>query len=365
MLYKKKSFLHGSSQKIGVLLVNLGTPDEPTRSGLQRYLKVFLSDQRVVEQPKWLWWPILRFILLFRSGKSAKLYKSVWKQGDSPLRTYGNALAQKLQTELDQQYSETFLIKLGMNYGHPSIAEALEIIYHKDIRHLVVIPLFPQYSATTTASVFDHVARVLKQWRWIPSLRFLSDYHNHPDYIRAIVASLQPIHTAVTETTKLVFSFHGIPVGYFKNGDPYHCQCHKTARLVAEQLKLPDNRWMVTFQSRFGKKPWLQPYTDMTLQQLPQQGVEHVIVVCPGFANDCLETLEEIDEQNRQIFLKAGGKTFQYIPALNDTPDHVGLLRTIVEQESTHWLEKLSQENVPQKLQQQKTRADKLKEQLR
>jgi ferrochelatase len=234
-----------------------------------------------------------------------------------------------------------------MRYGEPSITGGLQSLREAGARRILVLPLYPQYSATTTASTLDAVTRELRHWRWVPELRFVNHYHDHPMYISALVNSIQATWDTTGRPDKLLFSFHGLPQRYLEAGDPYFCECHKTARLVAEQLQLDATQWQTTFQSRFGPEPWLQPYTDHTLEKLAKQGTHHVQVICPGFAADCLETLEEINQQNRAIFLTAGGKTFHYIPALNIEPDHIQLMADVIQQHASDWLTIPPQHDTP------------------
>ncbi len=330
-------YRHGSADRIGVLLVNLGTPEAPTAAALRPYLRQFLSDPRVIEAPRWLWAAILNLgIVPFRSPRSAKSYRKVWTPEGSPLMTISRAQ----QTALaDRLAGEPVSVELGMSYGRPSISSALRSLKQAQCRHLLVIPLYPQYSGCTTGSVFNDVTAELGTWRWVPSLKFVSQYFDEPGYIKALAESISEFWKAGEgRPDRLVFSFHGTPVDYLAAGDPYHCQCLKTARLAAERLGLAESEWLATFQSRFGRKEWLQPYTDATMRKLPAEGVESVHVVCPAFSADCLETLEEIDVENREIFMKAGGKRFGYVPALNDCPAHIGFLERLVRDNIEGWL---------------------------
>ena len=307
-----------------VLLVNLGSPTAPTPREVRRYLRQFLRDRRVVELPRVLWWCILNGIILpLRARPVARLYASIFTDKGSPLVTGTAALSEGLRTHLHQRAH----VDYSMRYGQPSMDAVLGRWKARGIRKLIVLPLYPQYAASTTGTVFDKLARVLMQWRWIPDIRYINGYYDEPGYIEALAESVRsqrkPDHT-------LVISFHGLPIAMLKKGDPYYCHCHKTARLLAARLGLPPESWRMTFQSRFGRDPWLQPYTDTTLEHMAQEGITKVQVVCPGFAIDCLETLEEIGVENRDIFLRAGGKSFDYIPCLNDSTAHQQLLATIV-----------------------------------
>jgi ferrochelatase len=343
-----EDFRHDSQTRIGVVLVNLGTPDDKTSSAVRRYLDEFLSDPRVVEFPRIPWWLIMNlFILRFRPPRVAKAYASVWQEGGSPLLVHSKNQAAALQKELDKHFPERFHVALAMRYGNPAIADVLEELRQQHCRHLLVIPMFPQYSATTTASIFDEVTRVMQSWRMLPQLRMPLHYHDHPEYIEALAASVENSWKKHARGELLLMSFHGLPQRYLHAGDPYFCECMKTARLLADRLGLEDKQWRAVFQSRFGREPWLQPYLDKTLEKLPAEGVRSVDVICPGFAADCLETLEEVAEENRTLFLEAGGEQFRYIPALNDHPDQVSLLAGIVESETRNWMVEIEKYNEP------------------
>ncbi len=332
-------FQHDQAECSGILLTNLGTPAAPTATAIRRYLAEFLWDPRVVEQPRWLWWLVLHGIILrLRPKRAAKAYAEIWTDEGSPLLHISQQQTTLLKPALEALFTGPVKVALAMRYGEPSIAAGLQSLRAAGARRILVLPLYPQYSATTTASTLDAVTRELQQWRWVPELRFVNHYHDHPTYIRALANSIQTAWQTSGRPDKLLFSFHGLPQRYLHAGDPYFCECHKTARLVAEQLQLDTAEWETTFQSRFGPEPWLQPYTDHTLEKLGKQGIQHAQVICPGFAADCLETLEEINLQNRAIFLTAGGKTFHYIPALNTAPDHIQLLTELVQQHASDWL---------------------------
>lgn len=323
----EEDFKHQNRQKTGVLICNLGTPETYKTKDVRRFLRQFLSDGRVIEIPKIIWWFILNGIILtLRPSKSAKLYKSVWTKEGSPLLV----LSKKLTEKLKKSVGDSCEVELAMRYGNPSMESALMSLKNKNCRKLIVIPMFPQYSGTTTGSIFDEVARVLSKWRWVPSLSFVNSYHDHPKYINALADSLSN-HIKNNSPQKIIFTYHGIPKRNFDLGDPYQCYCQKTTRLVAEKLNLEDDTYITTFQSRFGPAEWLKPYTSDTMGELPLQEVKNVLVVAPAFSVDCLETIEEIDQENKEIFLKAGGEKFTYAPCLNDSSGQVNLLKAIID----------------------------------
>lgn len=332
------SFSHRQTDRIGVLITNLGTPDEPETKALRRYLREFLSDPRVVEVPRLLWWLILNGVILrIRPRRSAAAYKTVWTERGSPLLFHTQDQQQALQAKLAEQYGDDVVVQFAMRYGNPSIATVLQQMFDQGVRKLVVLPLYPQYSAATTASTFDAISADFVKRRWLPELRFISHYHDHPGYIAAVADSIKQYWAKQGQPDKLVLSYHGVPLRYLHEGDPYHCECHKTSRLIAEQLGLAKDQYITTFQSRFGREEWLQPYTDATLKALPAEGIKHVHVVCPGFSADCLETIEEIAEENREYFLEAGGKDYAYIPALNAEPAHIDVLAQLVQDNLHGW----------------------------
>ncbi len=332
-------FRHDDEACSGILLTNLGTPAAPDTGAVRDYLAEFLADPRVVEQPRWLWWLALHGIILrTRPKKVAASYRKIWTDDGSPLMVISQQQVQKLQTALEPVFTGKVRVELGMRYGQPSIAAGLQKLRAGGARRILVLPLYPQYSATTTASTLDAVSDELKNWRWVPELRFVSHYHDHPAYIHALGNSIERKWQADGRPDKLLMSFHGLPQRYFEAGDPYYCECHKTARLLAEKLALAGNDWQLTFQSRFGPEQWLQPYTSETLQTLAQSGTRHVQIVCPGFSADCLETLEEISEENREVFINAGGRQFDYIPALNTEQDHISMMVELVRQHAGDWL---------------------------
>ena len=339
MKYKgNPDYKHDSPSCTGVLITNLGTPDAPTPAALRKYLAEFLSDPRVIEVPKFIWWFVLHGIILrTRPARSAEAYEKIWTDSGSPLLDISLKQKAAIQQQLDKKFDGSIKVELAMRYGNPSIQSGLEKLQQANAKRILILPLYPQYSAATTASTFDAVVDVLKTWRWIPEFRMISHYHDHPDYINALAESISEHWYHNGKPEKLLFSFHGIPKHYFEAGDPYFCECHKTARLTAEKLGLEEDDWQVTFQSRFGPREWLQPYTDKTLIALGKKGVRHVQIICPGFSADCLETLEEIDMQNRSFYTDAGGEKFSYIPALNENAEHINALSNIIEAQCQNW----------------------------
>lgn len=324
---------HATSGSLGILLVNLGTPEAPTASAVRKYLSEFLSDPRVVDKPRWLWWCILHGIILrIRPGRSAKNYQKIWADAGSPLLVISKKLANALQQQLASKLDTPVQVELAMRYGQPSIQQAVDALYAGSITQLLILPLYPQFSVSTTASIFDSIADCFRKKQFIPALRFINHYHDHDAYIESLANTIRESQQKHGQPDKLIFSFHGLPKHFIKKGDPYYDECQTTTRLVTEKLQLADDRWQLTFQSRMGTEQWLSPYTDKTLQDLAQQGCKHVHIICPGFAADCLETLEEIDMQNRGIFLSAGGEHYHYIPALNDSPAHINMLAMLVKQ---------------------------------
>lgn len=312
------SYAHGSMPRTAVLLVNLGSPDEPSAAATRRYLAEFLSDPRVVEIPRAVWWLVLHGIILnTRPAKSAAKYATVWTPQGSPLVTGTQRLADRLRELLTAQGHEV-LVQSAMRYGNPSVPRVLGELRAQGATRMLVLPLYPQYAAATTASVWDSVAQWSAKARQLPEFRFVNRYGDDPALIQALARSVRRHWEANGRADKLVMSFHGLPERSLHLGDPYHCECHKSARLLAEALELPRQAWQVTFQSRFGKAQWLRPYTEPTLKDLAASGVRSVDVICPGFAVDCLETLEEIAQEARDAFIEAGGTSFRYIPCLND-----------------------------------------------
>ncbi len=337
---EKINYKHGPQEKLGILLVNLGSPDAPTTSAVRRYLAQFLADPRVVESNRLLWWLVLHGIILrIRPSRSAKAYKKVWTDDGSPLIHFTRLQTQAIQKKLEDRFRGHVIADMAMTYGKPSIKNGLEGLRKAGARRLLILPLYPQYSGTTTAAVFDQVTDVLKGWRWLPDLRMINQYHDHPKYISALANSIKNQWAENKRSDLLLFSFHGIPQRYVNNGDPYFCHCQKTARLVAEELELKEGEWKVVFQSRFGREPWLQPYCSVTLQELPAQNIKSVDVICPGFAADCLETLEEIQMENKELFIEAGGESFNYIPCLNNNDDHMEALCEVLTAHMFGWPE--------------------------
>ena len=324
---------------IGVLLANLGTPDSPAPRDVRRYLKQFLWDPRVVELPRPLWWLVLNLVILnTRPRRSARAYARVWTEEGSPLLAISRRQHDALQQALDARLGATVRVALAMCYGNPSIDAGLSELREAGVRRVLVLPLYPQYSATSSAAIFDAVTRELRCWRAVPELRFINDYHDHPAYIAALADSVRTFQAGHGVPDRLLMSFHGIPQDYADRGDPYPCQCEQTAGLLAKQLGLEPLQWQYSYQSRLGPKDWLKPYTDRTLETLGKQGVKSVQVICPGFSADCLETLEEIAMENRDGFMAAGGSEYRYIPCLNDQAAHIAFMAQLVEQHLQGWL---------------------------
>jgi ferrochelatase len=319
------------SKRTAVLLANLGSPDAPTVKAVRRFLKDFLWDPRVVNLPRPLWWVILHFFVLpFRPRRSVQAYRKIWDVKGSPLVFLTRQLTEKIARSLQ---AKGVIIDYAMRYGEPSIKSRLSGFKSQGMEKLIVLPLYPQFSSTTTASVYDEMVNELKEWFHLPDIQFISDYHRHPRYIAAVAESIRQSWRDQGRNELLLMSFHGLPEVLTKWGDPYFYHCQETAALIAEQLGLNENEWLMVFQSRFGKAEWLKPYCAETLQNLPGRGVKKVDVVCPGFAVDCLETLEEIAMENKAIFINAGGFVYHYIPALNDSEAHADALLGIIEQQ--------------------------------
>ncbi|EXJ14978.1 ferrochelatase [Imhoffiella purpurea] len=333
-------YRHDTPECLGILLVNLGTPDTPSVPDVRRYLAEFLSDPRIVEMARLPWMLLLHgMILRTRPARSAKAYRSIWTPEGSPLLEISRRQKAALQDRVSKRFGGPVRVALAMRYGSPSVADGLAELKAVNAQRVLVFPLYPQYSATTVASVFDAVTDELRRWRWLPELRFINQYHDEPAYISAVAASIRAHWAEHGQAERLLFSFHGIPKDYFEKGDPYYCQCQKSARLIAAELDLPPDRWVLSFQSRLGKSEWLQPYTDATLESLARQGVKSVQVLSPGFSADCLETLEEISIENREHFLESGGESYSYIPCLNDNPDHMELLADLILRHCGGWPE--------------------------
>ena len=315
--------------KTGVLLINLGTPDSTSWLDIRKYLKEFLSDRRVIEINPILWQIILNlFILTFRPSKTAHAYKKIWRKetNESPLLYFTREQALKLKNKIG---NKNIIVDFAMRYGNPSIKSKLLLLKEQGCENIIVLPLYPQYAAATTATVCDEVYRTLMSMRWQPSLQIIPHYESDPFYISALVKSIERKIKSISWKPDLVLSsYHGIPKKYFDKGDPYHCYCHKTTRLMKEKYKLTDIQ--TTFQSRFGPQEWLTPYTDKTLEALPSKGVKNLLVICPGFASDCVETLEEISIQGKESFINNGGQNFDLIPCLNDNQDHIELFKKLV-----------------------------------
>ncbi|WP_374510677.1 ferrochelatase [Niveibacterium sp.] len=332
-------FRHGSAPKVGVLLVNLGTPDAPTPSALRRYLKEFLSDPRVVEIPRLVWWPILNGIILnTRPKKSALKYASVWDRDGSPLAVHTQRQAKLLRGYLGQNRQQPIEVMHAMRYGNPSMPAQLDAMRAAGCTRILVVPLYPQYAGSTTGSVADALASWIRTCRNLPELRLVRAFADDDAYIAALAASVREHWQRNGRAERLVMSFHGVPRYTLDRGDPYHCECHKTARRLAETLSLGPDDYVLTFQSRFGRAEWLQPYTEPTLQALAKSGINKVDVICPGFVADCLETLEEIAMECKHAFIAAGGKEFGYIPCLNERDDWIRSLVGLVERQAGDWL---------------------------
>lgn len=337
------SYTHGQPARTGVLLVNLGTPDKPDAPSLRRYLKQFLSDDRVVEIPKAVWWFILNVIILnVRPKQSAEKYASVWTDEGSPLRVHTERQAKLLRGWMIAEGQPDIDVRFAMRYGSPAIGDVLQQMKMDGCTRILMLPMYPQAASSTTGSMIDELAQTLLRWRNLPELRYLRAFAADAGYIGALAASVREHWAKNGRADKLVMSFHGVPHFHLEQGDPYHCECHKTGRLLAEALGLAKDQYLVTFQSRFGKARWLEPYTQPTLEKLAAEGLQSVDVICPGFVADCLETLEEIAVENRDAFIGKGGKTFQYIACLNERADWIDALGRIVRRELGHWWDEAS-----------------------
>ena len=326
-------------ERIGVLVVNLGTPDSPTYGAVQRYLRQFLGDRRVIETSRWAWLPLLYGIILpFRPMRTAGNYRKIWLPGGSPLAIYSERLAAKIGTRLAESLGDVVRVGLAMTYGNPSIASRIRALAEQNVRRLLVLPLYPQYCSSTTGAVFDVASRALQGWRWLPETRFVNDYYEDAAYIGALAAKIETHWTDAGERSHLLLSYHGIPAAYVAKGDPYQAHAEATTRLLVERLGLATGEWSHCYQSRFGSVVWLQPYTEDTLQALVQRGVRKLTVVSPSFAVDCLETLEEVALGYKEQFLHLGGEKFTLVPALNDDDRHAELLSAIVMNQLQGWI---------------------------
>lgn len=330
-----------SVEKVGVILVNLGTPQAPTAFAVARYLRQFLSDPRVVEVPRLLWWLLLNFLIIpLRSKKVSNNYRSIWLDDGSPLKVITERQVAALQTAFDKERCEDktsggknrreYICRYAMTYGDQSIASSVKSLRDRGVNKIVILPLFPQYSASTTAAVYDQLAELVKKYRHIPDIRVVHHYYDRPDYIAALANSVRQHWQKNGQAACLLMSFHGIPKKYVDQGDPYYAQCLETARALAQKLDLSSQQWAFSFQSRFGRLEWVKPYTDVVLQKWGARGLESVDVICPAFSSDCLETLEEIDQENRQLFMQAGGGKFAMVPCLNDASLHIQLFKDLV-----------------------------------
>ena len=328
------------SGRVGVLLLNLGTPDATSYWPMRRYLKEFLSDTRVIDLPRWKWWPILNLVILtVRPSRKGKDYAKIWNNelNEGPLKTITRSQADKLAAALGEGRT---VVEWAMRYASPTTAERIEHLQREGCERILIVPLYPQYAAATTATACDEAFRALMRLRWQPAVRVCPPYYDSPVYIDALAASIRDHLTRLDfEADTLVASFHGMPQRYLESGDPYHCQCQRTARLLREKLDWPSERWHTTFQSRFGNEAWLEPYTIDTIERLARSGVRRLAVVAPGFSADCLETLEELDMENRARFLDSGGERFAYIPCLNDSEAGMRVIEHVVRRELAGWID--------------------------
>lgn len=323
----------------GVLMVNLGTPKAPTTKAVREYLAEFLWDRRVVDVPRPFWWLILHGVILrFRPRMVAKGYQSIWMEGGSPLMVYAKAQQQALKKALNEHYQQEIPVELAMTYGEPTMEQAGQAFRQTGISNMLVLPLYPQFSSSTTAAVYDRLAKGLKPCPHLPQIRWVNEYHQHPMYIQALANSVRDYWQQHGQGDRLLMSFHGIPQRYEDKGDPYPSQCRATAQALADALSLNETQWHCTFQSRFGREEWVKPYTDHTLADWGKGGLGRVDVISPAFSADCLETLEELEVENREIFIEAGGQEYHYIPCLNDRPDHIGMMVKLVQENTDGWL---------------------------
>ncbi len=326
-------------ERIGVLLVNLGTPDFPSYFAVQRYLREFLGDRRVINTSRLIWLPLLYGLILpFRPIQTARKYRRIWLPDGSPLAVYSTRLTARVAAAMQARFGDNIRVELGMTYGNPSIAYALESLFKQDVKKLLVLPLYPQYCSSTTGSVFDRTSCALQRWRWLPETRFVNDYYHDAGYIDALASRILEHWAEVGERSHLMFSYHGIPAAYVADGDPYQAQAEATTRSVASRLGLAADQWSHCYQSRFGRVEWLQPYTQDTLKVLAARGVRKLTVLSPSFAVDCLETLEEVAIEYRDMFLALGGERLTLVPALNDDDRHVQVLAAIVERQLQGWV---------------------------
>ena len=325
------------NKRFGILMVNLGTPEAPTPKAVRAYLKEFLSDVRVVDAPRLIWWFVLRIILLIRPKPVSEAYKSIWTSEGSPLLVISKRQAVAVQKRLKEITDNDIPVELAMTYGNPSILSASNALRSKGVERILILPMYPQFSSSTTAAIYDKLSDLLKQCPHLPEMRWIRDFHDNPDYINALAKSVKTQWEKTGQAEKLLMSFHGVPERYTNKGDPYEHHCRKTAALLAEKLELNSEQWQCCFQSRFGREEWVKPYTDYTLKQWGKDGIKSVDIICPAFSADCLETLEEIQVENKEYFIEAGGESYNYIPALNDNPDHIDMLSKLIIQHSQGW----------------------------
>jgi protoporphyrin/coproporphyrin ferrochelatase len=339
MLYYRAAAHEATTpERIGVLMVNLGTPDAPSYLAVQRYLREFLGDRRVINTSRLIWLPLLYGVVLpFRPLRTVRNYRKIWMPEGSPLAVYSKRLAAKTNDVLQSRLGGDVRVALGMSYGNPSIASAIDALAGHNVKKLLVLPLYPQYCSSTTGSVFDGTSNALQRWRWLPEIRFVNDYYGDPGYIDALVASIEAHWQKVGGRSHLLLSYHGIPASYVKEGDPYQAQSEATTLAVVSRLGLTEDQWSHCYQSRFGRVVWLQPYTEDTLKALAQRGLRKLTVVSPSFAVDCLETLEEIAVEYRDKFVALGGDSLTLVPALNDDDRHAEVLASIVQRHLTGW----------------------------
>ena len=334
----EKDYEHGSKEKIGVLITNLGTPDAPEKKELKIYLNQFLSDPRVIELPRILWQILLKLVILqIRPSRSAAAYKKVWTEKGSPLLVIANNQLNKIKSSF-LNANESIVFEIGMRYGNPSIESALEKFKTNNILKILVLPLYPQAGSPTNSSTLDELSSVFSRWPWVPNLRFINGYHDREDYILALCNTIESSVDGKEEIEKIIFSFHGMPFRYLKDGDPYYCFCHKTARLVKEKLQLEDHQHCLAFQSRFGREEWLKPYIDDEIVKFANEGVKRLHIISPGFSVDCLETLEEIKIGYSELFEENGGDELVYIPCLNNSEEHIKLIKNILDDNLDGWL---------------------------